>query len=362
MPMMTRRNGKRRRYEVKQSLSSPLPEPSQKPSTSTNTSTSSDSVPKVLPSTTTTTFQSSSTTTVTTTTSSSPTLSNDTVPLSSSHRISTQSTTHSLRCLSPIPLGSTNQLSEDNTTSQGRAVGVGSGNIEGSVHQQPSSANKSECAPNMSLDKLANEVWFTIFSYLLEQDLCRVSQVCLRFHTIANDCELWKNLYSSVFEYDLPLFRKGPTEFEFVSPEDSDFPNPWKESFRQLYGGAHVRPGYQELTERNPLRYKGRNIVYFDTLEKAVNYCEETGFNEVDASLASGHFSNTSSGHSNGSSSTVRSNLRKDDTTTKDSYNPPLIFIHSGKYKPEGLFIDSSIAMIGAGMAKLTFYQYYSKL
>ncbi|XP_015785252.1 F-box only protein 11 [Tetranychus urticae] len=350
MPMMTRRNGKRRKYEVKQSPSSPLPESSQQPSTSTNTSTSSESVPRVLPSTTT--FQSPSTTTVTTTTTattSSPTLSNDTSPLSSSHRTSTQPTTPSPRCASPIPLGSTNQSPKDNTTSQGRVGGVGSGNNEESVHQQPSTPNKSDCAPNWSLDKIANEVWFTIFSYLLEQDLCRVSQVCLRFHTIANDCELWKNLYSSVFEYDLPLFRKGPTDFEFISPEDSDFPNPWKESFRQLYGGAHVRPGYQELTERNSLRYKGRNVVYFDTVEKAVNYCEETeGLHEVDTSLTSGNFNNTSSGHSSGSPSTVSSNLRKDDTTTKDNFNPPLIFIHSGKYKPEGLFIDSSIAMIGA--------------
>uniref|UniRef100_T1L5X7 Uncharacterized protein n=1 Tax=Tetranychus urticae TaxID=32264 RepID=T1L5X7_TETUR len=97
--------------------------------------------------------------------------------------------------------------------------------------------------------------------------------------------------------------------------------------------------------------YIEKKCVYFDTVEKAVNYCEETeGLHEVDTSLTSGNFNNTSSGHSSRSPSTVSSNLRKDDSTTKDNFNPPLIFIHSGKYKPEGLFIDSSIAMIGAGM------------
>lgn len=46
--------------------------------------------------------------------------------------------------------------------------------------------------------ELPDEVLLTIFSYLLEQDLCRVSQVCKRFHGIANDNELWSaaNFYS----------------------------------------------------------------------------------------------------------------------------------------------------------------------
>lgn len=41
------------------------------------------------------------------------------------------------------------------------------------------------------LYEMPDEVLFAIFSYLLEQDLCRVSQVCKRFHTISTDCELW---------------------------------------------------------------------------------------------------------------------------------------------------------------------------
>lgn len=39
--------------------------------------------------------------------------------------------------------------------------------------------------------ELPDEVLLTIFNYLLEQDLCRVSQVCKRFQNIANDTELW---------------------------------------------------------------------------------------------------------------------------------------------------------------------------
>lgn len=39
--------------------------------------------------------------------------------------------------------------------------------------------------------ELPDEVLLTIFGYLYEQDLCRVSQVCKRFQTIANDTELW---------------------------------------------------------------------------------------------------------------------------------------------------------------------------
>lgn len=39
--------------------------------------------------------------------------------------------------------------------------------------------------------ELPDEVLLTIYNYLLEQDLCRVSQVCKRFQAIANDTELW---------------------------------------------------------------------------------------------------------------------------------------------------------------------------
>jgi len=39
--------------------------------------------------------------------------------------------------------------------------------------------------------ELPDEVLICIFSYLLEMDLCQVSQVCKRFQAIANDNELW---------------------------------------------------------------------------------------------------------------------------------------------------------------------------
>lgn len=39
--------------------------------------------------------------------------------------------------------------------------------------------------------ELPDEVLLTIFSYLYELDLCRISQVCKRFQIIANDNELW---------------------------------------------------------------------------------------------------------------------------------------------------------------------------
>lgn len=78
-----------------------------------------------------------------------------------------------------------------------------------------------------------------------------------------------KRLYQSVYEYDLPLFNPAPCRFEFISPEESELANPWKESFRQLYRGIHVRFGYQDIT------FKGRNLVYFNTVQVSVNFLQE---------------------------------------------------------------------------------------
>ncbi|XP_055949102.1 F-box only protein 11-like isoform X1 [Argiope bruennichi] len=159
-------------------------------------------------------------------------------------------------------------------------------------------------AAHYLLYELPDEVLLTIFSYLLEQDLCRVAQVCKRFHIISSDTELWKTLYQNVYEYDLPLFNPAPAKFEFAQPEECKYENPWKESFKQLYRGLHVRPGYQEQYENNPEHYRGRNITYFDTIESAFNYSEEL--------------------------------------------ENPLIFIHAGAYKGEFLIIDTNVAIIGA--------------
>ncbi|KAG5872673.1 hypothetical protein JTB14_012949 [Gonioctena quinquepunctata] len=169
--------------------------------------------------------------------------------------------------------------------------------------------------------ELPDEVLLTIFNYLLEQDLCRVSQVCKRFQAIANDTEIWKRLYQSVYEYDLPLFNPAPCRFEFISPEESDLANPWKESFRQLYRGIHVRLGYQDVT------FKGRNLVYFNTVQGALDYADER----------SG--SNSTSGSVTGSCS---------NHSTEGSSQGALIFLHAGTYRGEFLVIDSDIALIGA--------------
>ena len=40
-------------------------------------------------------------------------------------------------------------------------------------------------------EEVPDEVLLKIFSFLLEFDLCRASQVCKRFRVIGNDMELW---------------------------------------------------------------------------------------------------------------------------------------------------------------------------
>ena len=89
------------------------------------------------------------------------------------------------------------------------------------------------------LFQLPDEVLLTIFSYLYEQDLCRVSQVCTRFYKISNDCELWKNLYHDLYEYDQPLFytlgeNDHQYRFKFVPLAECEADNPWKECFKHL--------------------------------------------------------------------------------------------------------------------------------
>lgn len=117
-----------------------------------------------------------------------------------------------------------------------------------------------------------------------------------------------RTLYQSVYEYDLPLFNPAPCRFEFVSPVDSDHVNPWKESFRHLYRGVHVRPGYQERT------FRGRNISYFNTVQGALDYTEERG-----------------------------ANINPGDEEATGA----LIFLHAGTYRGEFLVIDSDVSLIG---------------
>ncbi|KAK2174892.1 hypothetical protein NP493_769g02005 [Ridgeia piscesae] len=153
--------------------------------------------------------------------------------------------------------------------------------------------------------ELPDEVLLKIFMYVLEFDLVNVMQVCKRFSQVANDMELWKDLYQSVYEYDLPIVNPAPKVYDFVEPQNSPHDNPWKESFRMMYNALHVRPGYHEEYESHYERYRGRTILFFDTIDSAYNYAEEQLENAT-------------------------------------------ILIHSGVYQREFLVIDSNVTMIGA--------------
>ncbi|CAG0898407.1 unnamed protein product [Darwinula stevensoni] len=148
--------------------------------------------------------------------------------------------------------------------------------------------------------ELPDEVLLNIFSYLSEKDLCRVSQVCQRFSCIANDIELWRNLYQHIFEYDQPLFSSEPCQYAFCSPQDSDYANPWKESVRQFHSSIHVRKDFRDRATA-----LGQNPeLYFNTVLEAIEYSE--------------------------------------------FMRNPVIFVHEGVYKKESLMIESGITLIGA--------------
>ena len=153
-------------------------------------------------------------------------------------------------------------------------------------------------AAHYLLYALSDEVLLYIFSFLKEKDLCRVAQVCKRFHVIATDTELWKGLYQNLFEYDMPLFHEEPGRFVFEKPENSEFDNPWKESLKQIYHGVHVRPKYINTPDL------GRCVTVVDNITNALK--------EVEGS------------------------------------EQPLIFLHRGLHKSEQILIDSPVNIIGA--------------
>ncbi|CAG7654564.1 unnamed protein product [Allacma fusca] len=152
--------------------------------------------------------------------------------------------------------------------------------------------------------ELPDEVLLTIFAYLKEKDLCRVAQVCKRFHSIANDGKLWKTMYQRLFEYDLPLFRHGPGKFDIVPLDECEYDNPWKESFKQLHRGVHVRPSFQDIYVDS---LSGRNITCVDTLQAALSLGGDN----------------------------------------------PIIFLHAGTYVGELLIIDNNAEIIGAAAGNI---------
>lgn len=194
--------------------------------------------------------------------------------------------------------------------------------------------------------EMPDEVLLTIFSYLMEQDLCRVSLVCKRFQTIANDCELWKRLYQSVYEYDLPLFHPEPCKFLFMKVEDCEFSNPWKESFRQLYRGIHVRQNYQDR------KCQGRNIAYFNTVQAALDYADERNAGSVVGGAVQLGAGMNASNNNLSVSVSPGSPINDDNMSVQDSPGS-LIFLHAGVYRGEFLVIDSDITLIGAAQGNV---------
>ncbi|EPY80327.1 f-box only protein 11 isoform 3 [Camelus ferus] len=92
-----------------------------------------------------------------------------------------------------------------------------------------------------------------------------------------------KRLYMEVFEYTRPMMHPEPGKFYQINPEEYEHPNPWKESFQQLY---------------------------YDTIEDALGGVQEAHFDG-------------------------------------------LIFVHSGIYTDEWIYIESPITMIGAAPGKV---------
>lgn len=149
----------------------------------------------------------------------------------------------------------------------------------------------------------------------------------------------------------MPLFNPAPCRFEFISPDESELANPWKESFRQLYRGVHVRPGYQDM------KFKGRNLCYFNTVQGALDYADErSGSSNTSTSNAgsgSGSASGTAgTGGASGTTSNTSStsnNCAGNNANENSSGNGQgaLVFLHAGTYRGEFLVIDSDIALIG---------------
>ena len=205
----------------------------------------------------------------------------------------------------------------------------------------------AECESNqvkMHLAQLPDELLLFIFSYLLEKDLGRLSLVCRRFRTISNDCELWKKLYQHIYEYDYPCFRTDLSRFEFVHPADSNMSNPWKESFKHLYKGIHVRSGYAAKYRSRPNRYLGRHIHFFDSIKEALEFLDHEPDHTQFAPLPT-HSASTGL-------TSIDANLSSSTKSTGEELEVivPVMFIHKGVYRPDSLSIDLDVAMIGAGM------------
>jgi F-box protein 11 len=168
--------------------------------------------------------------------------------------------------------------------------------------------------------KLPDEVMLKIFSYLDDSDLCRVAQVCRRFHTVSNDSNLWRHVFQSVFEYSRPLFRTE-NGYEFCEDKPAGQAaswganSPWKESCRALRHGVHVWPNVGSSAPNRRVK----NVVIHPTIEAALRACEPPP-----------------------------------ESTATATDKPPLIILHKGVYSNEQLVISSNVHIIGAAPGEPT--------
>lgn len=171
-----------------------------------------------------------------------------------------------------------------------------------------------------------------------------------------------------VFEYTRPMMHPEAGKFYQINPEEYEQPNPWKESFQQLvwrpfiffvkvvfisvialsscllcllchfqYKGAHVKPGFAEHFYSNPARYKGRDNMF-------VSHSFASGFSPF-------CFFFSYSPHGG----LLEFFFQYYDTIEdalgggQEPHFDGLIFVHSGIYTDEWIYIESPITMIGAG-------------
>ncbi|CAI4231347.1 unnamed protein product [Auanema sp. JU1783] len=164
--------------------------------------------------------------------------------------------------------------------------------------------NDSPRGKQCYIDALPSELLIKIFGCLYEADLRRCAAVSRRFYSLSNDSSLWRKLYEDAFEYTIPLYHPTHGRFEFRAAERwKDTRNAWKESFRQLRHGIHVRPGKAHIYEG----HSGRKMTHFERIDDALRF--------LDAS---------------------------------SSRAEKLIFLHTGHYFPDPIVIDSAVQIVGA--------------
>ncbi|CAI2353996.1 unnamed protein product [Caenorhabditis sp. 36 PRJEB53466] len=150
------------------------------------------------------------------------------------------------------------------------------------------------------INRLPDELLLKIFSFLPDKALLACTSVSYRFNQVSNSHEVWKELYTSLYDYRIPLFHPTHAKFEFREQSRWRDANPWKESHRQLHNGVHVMK-----EPRN--NFRSLNYHCFDQIEKALTFLDE------------------------------------------DNEREKLVFVHTGLYEPtDTIQISSNVQIIGA--------------